>query len=88
MKSFAIRSFWLGYLHLPDEVKQRAKKQYLLWQQNPKHPSLHFKKIGGNLWSARVSDHYRALSLKKGEDYYWFWIGVHWEYERIIKGHL
>jgi len=25
-----------------------------------------------------------ALALKEGDDYYWFWIGLHDEYERLI----
>ncbi|WP_016879692.1 hypothetical protein [Chlorogloeopsis fritschii] len=36
------------------------------WQENPLHPSLHFKKVGKNLWSARVSSGYRALAFEKG----------------------
>jgi len=32
-----------------------------------------------------TKENYRALALKKGEDYYWFWIGSHDEYEELIK---
>jgi hypothetical protein len=44
--------------------------------------TLHFKKVGKNLWSARVSAGFRALALKKGDDYYW--IGTHDEYESFL----
>lgn len=49
------------------------------------HPSLHFKKVGKNLWSVRISGGYRALALKKGNDYYWFWIGSHEDYETLLR---
>jgi hypothetical protein len=62
-------------------MKEQAQKAYQLWQGNPLHPSLHFKKVGKNLWSARISGGYRTLALKKGDDYYWFWIGAHRKYE-------
>ena len=60
-------------------------KAYQLWQDNQSHPSLHFKKVGKNLWSARVTGGYRALALKKGDDYYWFWIGTHDEYDALLN---
>jgi hypothetical protein len=84
MESYTTCSFWDLLSALPEEVKGRAKKQYLLWLDDPGHPSLQFKKVGGNLWSARVTEAYRALALKKGEDFHWFWIGTHREYEKII----
>ncbi len=69
MKSFATPEFWEAYAELTPEVKDQAQKAYQLWQENLLHPSLHFKKVGKNLWSARVSGGYRALALKKGDDY-------------------
>jgi len=65
MKSFATADFWEAYAKLPSEVKEQARKTYQLWQSNSQHPSLHFKKVGKNLWSARVSGGYRALALKQ-----------------------
>lgn len=84
MKSFTTPDFWEAYAQLNSEVKEKAQKAYQ-WQENPLHPSLHFKKVGKNLWSARVSGGYRALALKKGDDYYWFWIGTHDEYEAFLN---
>jgi hypothetical protein len=82
MNYFATADFWEAYAELPLEVKEQAQKAYQLWQENPQHSSLHFKKVGKNLWSALVSGGYRALALKKGDDYYWFWIGSH---DRSLK---
>jgi hypothetical protein len=70
MKSFATADFWQAYAELSPEMQEQAQKAYQLWQENSLHPSLHFKKVGKNLWSARVSGGYRALALKKGDDYY------------------
>lgn len=85
MKSLATPDFWEAYVHLPPEVKQQARKAYRLWQENPLHPSLHFKKVGRNLWSVRVSSGYRALALKQGDDYYWIWVGSHDRYENLLN---
>jgi len=85
MKSFATSEFWKAYAQLSPEMQEQARKAYQLWQENSLHPSLRFKKVGRNLWSARVSGGYRALALKKGDDYYWIWIGNHDEYESFLN---
>jgi hypothetical protein len=85
MKSWVTADFWQAYADLSPEMKEQARKAYQLWQENALHPSLHFKKVGKNLWSVRVSGGYRALALKKGDDYYWIWIGDHDEYERLLN---
>ncbi len=54
-----------------------------LLKENPYHPSLHFKKVGDS-WSARANLEYRALALETEEVFYWYWIGLHDEYERLI----
>ncbi len=85
MKSFATADFWKAYAELSPEMKEQAQKAYQLWKENSLHPSLHFKKVGKKLWSARISGGYRALALKEGDDYYWFWIGKHDEYESFLN---
>ena len=85
MKSLTTPDFWQCYANLPPYIKQQAKKAYRLWISNVFHRSLHLKKVGKNVWSVRITENYRALALKKGEDYYWFWIGSHDEYEELIK---
>ena len=69
---------------LPQEAQDQARKQYQLWRRNHQHPSLHFKKVG-EFWSARVDDGHRVLGRAKDDTIYWFWIGNHREYERIIR---
>jgi hypothetical protein len=71
-------------LELPPEIRRLARKNFKLWRQDPRHPSLHFKRVG-DFWSARVGRDYRALALLGGEQVEWFWIGPHNEYDRLIK---
>lgn len=83
MKHFTLPSFWSHYHSLPKQVKQAADKCFALIKQNPQHPSLHFKPVG-KFWSARVTRDYRALAVVKLEGCYWFWIGTHAEYDRLL----
>jgi hypothetical protein len=85
MKSFTTPDFWNSYAVLPPEIKEQARKTYKFWIENPSYPSLHFKKVGKDLWSVRITRNYRALSLKKGEDFYWIWIGTHDQYEILLS---
>ena len=85
MKSLTTPDFWLTYSKLGYKMKQKTKKAYKLWKENHFHPSLHFKKVGKDIWSVRITQDYRALAFKQGDDYYWFWIGSHDEYEKLIK---
>lgn len=84
MKSSATLKFWEAFNSLPQTVQHTARKQYDLWQSNPQHPSLQFKPIG-ELWSVRVTHDYRALAFVENDTYYWFWIGTHVHYNRILR---
>ena len=75
--------FWFCYRNLPDDVQRLADKAFKLLQENPRHPSLHFKKVG-DLWSARVSLNHRALATDVADGVVWFWIGAHADYEKLL----
>ena len=83
MKSSTTRRFREAFASLPEQVQNAARKQYAIWKINPRHPSLQFKKIG-SFWSVRVTLDFRALALEEDETYYWFWIGNHADYDRLI----
>ena len=83
MTHFASPQFWRYYRQLPPEVRKLADKNFQLLKADPKHPSLHYKKIG-RLWSVRVGAHYRALGLAKAEGVVWFWIGSHADYDKLL----
>jgi hypothetical protein len=65
-------------------VPLNKKVAFRLWRGNPRHPSLRFKKVGA-AWSVRIGAGYRALATLEGDVAYWFWIGTHDEYERLLK---
>jgi hypothetical protein len=85
MRHKATSRYWRLYTELPHAVQRQADKAFSLLKENPAHPSLHLKKVG-LYWSARVSLTHRAVAIKDGEDFAWFWIGPHDEYDRLIKG--
>jgi len=83
LKHFAATRFWKGYSALPREVQQLADKSFTILKSNPRHPSLHFKKIG-LMWSVRIGDRYRALGIDVEGGILWIWIGSHAEYDKLI----
>ncbi len=86
MKSVTLPSFWESYKKLDETVKRRARKAFVLWNENPFHPSLHFKCINSEeeIWSVRITLNYPAVGVLAGEVVTWFWIGSHKEYERYF----
>jgi hypothetical protein len=83
LRHLASTRFWTLYAALPADVRALADKNFSLLKSDPRHPSLHFKRIG-NLWSVRVGDHYRALGTEVEEGIYWIWVGTHAEYDRMV----
>ena len=85
MKSETLPSFWAEYRKLSTPIKERARKTYRLWADNPFHPSLHFKCIDSNegIWSIRVTRSYRAVGILDGDTGTWFWIGSYDDYEQF-----
>jgi hypothetical protein len=46
MKHFASRAFREAYDRLPKQVRDLADRNYALLKENPRHPSLQFKRVG------------------------------------------
>ena len=87
MKSRATLRFWAAYRELPRDVREAAQKAYRLFQHDPNHPSLQFKKVHARepIYSMRVSGGYRVVGLLDKDEVSWFWIGGHADYDRILK---
>jgi hypothetical protein len=68
---------------LPQEVQALARRNFELLKQDPRHPSLHFKKVESR-WSVRIGRSYRALAMEVEDGLLWGWIGPHDEYMRLI----
>ncbi len=79
----------MHYRALPHDVQQAANKQFVMLKINLHHPSVQFKKLtennGREISSARVTLKYRALAIKTGNVYTWFWIGEHGTYDLLIR---
>ncbi len=54
-------SFRKDYKRLPKQIQVQVDKAITLLEQNPRHPSLHTKRIVGtrDVWEARVTLAYR-----------------------------
>jgi hypothetical protein len=81
MRHFTLPSFWEMYGQLPASIQSLADKNYDILKGNPRHPSLHLKKVGV-YWSVRVGIKYRAVAVEIDEGLLWFWIGAHAEYDK------
>lgn len=62
---------------LPKSVGEQVQKQLELLRDNPRHPSLHFKKLAGksDTYSIRVAKSYRALFILTDEACIFFAVG-------------
>jgi hypothetical protein len=64
MKHRATAKFWKLYDELSPETQSIADKNFALLKANPGHPSLHFKSVKSELWSARIGLSHRVLALE------------------------
>jgi hypothetical protein len=87
VNSFLTDQFMVLYRVLPEHVREQARQAYALFQQNPHHPSLRFRRVHPTrpIFSARVGIDYRVVGIRDGNDIFWFWIGSHSEYDRLLK---
>jgi hypothetical protein len=83
LKHFASPDFWTLCRSLPQSIQDLADRSYALLKNDPRHPSLHLKKVG-RYWSVRVGLHYRAVAVEVPDGLLWFWIGSHEEYNKLM----
>ena len=87
MKSYTTARFRRLLSDLPQDVQRSARRAFKTWLADSGHPSLEFKKLHGTkrpAYSARVGIHWRAVAVRSGDDYVWFWIGSHSEYDKVV----
>jgi hypothetical protein len=86
VNSAATRRFWDLFYALSPEIQKLALKNYELWRQDHRHPSLHFRRLKGrqDRFSVRVGDHHRAVGRLTDDTITWVWIGTHAEYDRLV----
>jgi mRNA-degrading endonuclease RelE of RelBE toxin-antitoxin system len=86
MKSHTLPSFWEKYKRLDKSARERARKIFRLWAENPFHPSLHFKCVNAKekIWSIRITLAIRAVGTMDNDTVTWYWIGDHDEYRKFF----
>jgi hypothetical protein len=86
VKSRVRPSFWRAYAALDSRTREAARRAYRLFQRDPGHRSLRFKKLGGyeHVWSVRITDQYRAVGERHGDTIVWIWIGTHNEFDKLF----
>ena len=80
-------SFHRDFDRLPRAVQRRARAAYRRFAADPHHPGLQFKRLNAALplWSVRVSESYRAVGVRRGEnEIVWFFIGSHADYDKLL----
>ena len=86
MKSKTTAKFWRLFDHLSPDVQRRAYRAYALWRSHPSARGLNFKQVDAeeSIYSVWIGLEYRALGALEGDTIFWFWIGHHDEYDRIL----
>ncbi len=87
MKSRVTARFRRQLSQLPAEVQRSARCAFRSWLANPSHPALEFKKLQGTrqpVYSARIGIHWRAIAVRSGDGYVWFWIGSHSDFDKLV----
>jgi hypothetical protein len=76
----------MAFAALPEEIQAQARRAYMLFREDPKDPSLRFKKVDRveKVYSVRIGLGYRALGVLEGSTVAWFWIGSHADYDRLV----
>jgi hypothetical protein len=82
--SRAAPEFWQLYHDLPPELQAAARRAYHVFSQNPAHPGLRVERLRSDprAWSVRVTRDVRAVALRHGDEWLWFWIGTHRDFDR------
>jgi hypothetical protein len=84
LNHYANPDFWFCYRNLPEDLQQLADKAFGLLKENPRHPSLQFKKSRRALVGQSQSQLARA-SNGVPDGYVWFWVGNHTEYNKLLS---
>jgi mRNA-degrading endonuclease RelE of RelBE toxin-antitoxin system len=87
VKSRTTAEFRKSFAALPKQVQEQAREAYRQFKENPSYPSLRFKKVHPELpiYSARISNNYRAVGQLDGDTAIWFWVGSHADYDRLLS---
>jgi addiction module RelE/StbE family toxin len=79
MKLAFTKNFVREYRRLPEEIQKTVDKQLEMLMENPKHPSLNFKKMQDprGIWECRVTYTYRLTFQIEDDTYILRKVGTH-----------
>jgi hypothetical protein len=82
MNSCVTPAFLEAFRRLSPEIRERTRRAYREWRTNPN--ARNFKRVGEDV-SVRIDRNYRALGYIEGDTVYWYWIGRHDDYDRLLR---
>ena len=84
MKYIRTERFKKAAIRLPLDIQAKAAKAFLLFKDNPRHPSLGVKRVQGmpDVWEGRIDIHYRFTFHYEGDVCVFRNIGMHEVVER------
>lgn len=97
-KEFLTDDFIKCFRELPKRIQNHAREVYMMWKQNPNHPSLQNKRIHPKklIYSVRINVGWRAIygtwssvgdfGYRENDTIIWFWIGSHESYHKLSSG--
>lgn len=92
MANLQTPSFRKLFSKLDPTVQRLARKAYVQYRRDPKLVNFESKgrlKVRGKtcvVYGARINDNWRALAILIDSKYYWYWIGTHTDYDRMLEG--
>ena len=62
-----------------------TRKAYAIFLKNPAHVGLRLERLKSDPsgWSVLITRSYRAVALRRGDD--WFWVWMYKEFDRIFS---
>ena len=86
MKSRVTPEFVEAYGSLPEPIRRAVQSARKRFEQDQLPGGLRFKEIRPRIYSVRLNENYRAVGRREGDAISWFWVGLHSDYDRIIRG--
>ena len=75
----ALSSFERDYSRLPQHIQERVDQKLVLFAENPRHPSLRVKKMGGwgDVWEGHITKGYCFTFQQVQDTYFLRRVGTH-----------
>lgn len=87
MASHRTPAFDKLYAKLDSTIQALADAAYEQYKRDPRLVGYAFKgpRKGVPVYGARLNENWRALAIEQDGQTYWFWIGIHTDYDRMLK---